>query len=641
MATQNRSLRPSADSQETMIRYVRNCTEFLNNNFNIREKLLQIDRQYAREMDLSNKQTRAKLANSAGDPAAIQNITIPVVMPQTESALAFLSNTFLTGYPLFPTVSKPIKAKEALQLETVIGEHAVKFGYVPELLLFLRDGLKYNIAAVEVEWTNKKIYSITNDPSKTLDQGNAVETYTAGNYIKRLSMYNTIMDTRVMNPARMHIEAEFAGYTELLGKVALKQLIADLGAESTMNATRAFESGGASYVNVPASASYYIPDINPQALLDPQQADFNWLNWGGVDVANRIKYSSMYEVTRLYARIIPSEFGLAVSNSNTPQIWKFIVVNRNVLIFAERQTNAHNYLGILFGQPMEDGLGWQTKSFSENAVPMQQAATALHNSAMESQRKKVYDRLLYDPSRINKADIDKASSVARIPVKQQAYGTNLSDAVYAVPYRDEGVASILQFSTQIVEMSNVVTGQNRVQQGQFQKGNKTRHEFEDVMSHSNARMQMMALLLEYRFFQPLKEIIKLNIMQYQLATTLYNRDIKQQVTVNPVDIRQASIEFQLADGVIPVDKIANQEGFTVLMQMAGTNPQLAAEYDLIGAFAYFLQLNGATWINDFHRDPAAQKAYLAQTQNLNSGLPATVGSTDLNGQPTSTAQSLQ
>ena len=134
---------------------------------------------------------------------------------------------------------------------------------------------------------------------------------------------------------------------------------------------------------------------------------------------------------------------------------------------------------------------------------MQDAATALYNSAIESQRRKVYDRMLYDPSRIRKQDIDNTSAVARIPVKQTAYGQNISEAIYAVPYRDEGIAAILGMSRDIVQMANVVSGQNRVSQGQFQKGNKTRHEFQDVMDHSDARMSMMSILIEYRFLQPI------------------------------------------------------------------------------------------------------------------------------------------
>lgn len=46
---------------------------------------------------------------------------------------------------------------------------------------------------------------------------------------------------------------------------------------------------------------------------------------------------------------------MKVPAPNTPQVWKFVYVNHSVLIYAERQTNAHGYLPMLFGQ-LEDGL---------------------------------------------------------------------------------------------------------------------------------------------------------------------------------------------------------------------------------------------------------------------------------------------
>jgi hypothetical protein len=197
---------------------------------------------------------------------------------------------------------------------------------------------------------------------------------------------------------------------------------------------------------------------------------------------------------------------------------------------------------------------------------------------------------------------------------------SLAEAVYAVPYNDTEVAAVLQFSNLISgELANIVSGQNRVTQGQFQKGNKTRHEFQDVMDHSDARSVMMAMWLEYRFFQPLKEIIKLNIIQYQPPVMLFNRDISQPVEIKPQDIRMAALDFKLADGIIPTDVIQSSDGFQLLIQMSGANPALAADYDIMGAFAYFLQLNGCSWINDFKRTDAQQQQYLARVQAQSNG----------------------
>lgn len=642
MATKLDTGRPSVEAQKSLVTYASNTAQALNNNFNIRARLLERDRAYQREQDFTAKQQQLRQDNRTGKQVA-ENIILPIVMPQVESATAFLSGIFLSGTPLFPTLGKPEMAPAALQMETAIGDQADRFGWVPEMMMTIRDGLKYNIAAMEVDWATKKIVSISNDTSSasTIDKGKSTETYTQGNYLKHLNMYNVIVDTRVASPARMHIDGEFAGYVELLGRIALKQLFIELGTESTMNARDAFESGSASYASTSSGAAYYLPEVNPSALLTPQNAtgtEFNWGTYFGLDKPDGIRYSGMYEVLRLYCRIIPSEHGLTGPGQNTPQIWKLIVINRRVLIYAQRCTNAHNFLGVLFMQPIEDGLGWQTKSFAENVTPLQTTASALYNSGIESQRRKVYDRMLYDPSRVAKQDIDNVSPAARIPVKQLAYGTNLAEAVYQIPYRDDGVAEIFQVARELTEFGNLANGVNRVQQGQFQKGNKTRQEFDTTMGNSDARMQMMALCMEYRFFQPLKEIIKLNILQFQPPATLFNRTISADVKIDPSEIRSASIQFKMADGLTPVDKMLSPENFQLVMQMSQGNPQFGAQYDIIGAFFYYLQIKGASWLNDFKRDPAAQQQFLNNQQALTG---ATQTATDANGnsvtQPTPVA----
>jgi hypothetical protein len=296
---------------------------------------------------------------------------------------------------------------------------------------------------------------------------------------------------------------------------------------------------------------------------------------------------------------LPNEHKIFGPNGNTPQIWKMIIINRKVCIFAERQTNAHNMLPIVVAQAHEDGLSWQSKSFADNAAPFQFLASSLYNSGIESQRRKVYDRIIYDPSRINKADIDNTSVVARIPVKNEAYGKPVSEAVYQMPYRDDNVNQIFATAESVLQMADIANGQNRVQRGQFQKGNKTRHEFEGVMDASNARPRMVALVLENRFFTPIKHILKLNTLQFQPPAEMYNRNTKENVKINPTALRQSALEFRMADGLMPTDALMNMQLFQTILQMAGQYPPLVQQWDIVGMIFYWLKLEGATWIDDF------------------------------------------
>lgn len=625
--TNTTAIIPSKATQDLLVDYFLKTTTSLNSNWNIRWQLLQRDRAYNREKDFAEvRQQNAKIQNQSGNTKPIEDIVIPVVQPQVESATADLSNIFLTGYPIFPVLSKGPLDPAALQMETLVGEHSVKFGWAADLQLAIRDGLKYNLMAVEVDWKRQKVWSLSTNPDDVNANAKATETYFEGNKIKHLPPYNLILDTRIANPTRMHIDGAFAGYTELQNMVTLKQLIADLGATSTMNAKEAFESGTAVYTTDSGSPNYYIPQVNRNALMTPASQGMNWFAWAGLENYEGIKYNEMYEVSTIYCRIIPSMFKMEVAAKNTIQIWKLIVVNRKVLIYAERQTNAHNYLGIIVGQPSEDGLAWQTKSYAENVIPFQNAATSLYKSGMESQRRKVYDRIFYDPSRINKTDIENPSAVARIAVKQVAYGSNLQEAIHIAPYRDDGVADILMMSKDIATMADKTNGQNPAQQGQFTKGNRSRAEFQSIMGSSGARVQMMAILLEYRFFQPIKEIIKLNILQFQPPTALFNRNTKSLVQINPVDIRTAALEFRLSDGLLPIAKMVNLDSLGEILQLTAQNPQAAAEYDIVGMMMHVLQLQGASWVQDYRRNPDQQTAYLQNMQ-------ATRGVTNAVGQP--------
>ena len=156
-------------------------------------------------------------------------------------------------------------------------------------------------------------------------------------------------------------------------------------------------------------------------------------------------------------------------------------------------------------------------------------------------------------------------------------------------------------SEMISAMADQATGQNKVDRGQFQKGNKTKTEFQETMSNSNSRQQLASLCIEHQFMTPLKEVIKSNTLQYQTAGKILNRELRQEVEVDPVALRQAILEFKLTDGQLPAEKMLNSELLTVFMQTAQAIPSIQTEYDVLSMFTYWARLRGAYWLDDFKR----------------------------------------
>ena len=585
-------------AQQGIIEFSRSAYTSLQSQWDLRGRMREIDLAYMREQDYSSEHNKAKLANARGDKTKFQNITVPVLLPQVEAAVTYQSSVFLTGTPIFGVVSNPQNIDAALQMETVIDEQSTRGGWVRELMMFFRDGFKYNISCVEIPWDRVVTASIETDISFSSKEGRPKEVIWEGNCLKRMDPYNLIWDTRV-NPTEVATCGEFAGYTKMYSRIALKQFLATLPDKMVDNVVPAFESGLASS----GYESFYIPDLNQSALLQKNAKGFNWLNWASLSGSERkIAYKDSYEVTTLYGRILPSDFGLKVPSANTPQVWKFIFINGQVLVYAERQTNAHGLIPMLFGQPLEDGLGYQTKSLAQNALPFQDITSAMWNSVIAARRRAISDRGIYDPSRIATEHINNDSPSAKIPVRPSAYGKPVQESYYPIPFRDDQSSVLMQETTQILSMADKVSGQNPAKQGQFVKGNKTRDEFQTVMGNANGRDQMIAMLYEAQVFTPLKEILKINILQYQGGVSLYNRQQEQVVAIDPVALRKSVMEFKVSDGLTPSDKLVNSDTLQVALQVLGSSPAIAQEYNMGALFSYLMKTQGAK-ITEFQKTP--------------------------------------
>jgi hypothetical protein len=95
-----------------------------------------------------------------------------------------------------------------------------------------------------------------------------------------------------------------------MSRIHLKKFINELPDKMVANIKAAFESGmGSASMGTGGIESYYIPLINPDALIqkDPKRST-DWMSWAGMldRPPNEILYKNLYEVTTIYARIMPA-----------------------------------------------------------------------------------------------------------------------------------------------------------------------------------------------------------------------------------------------------------------------------------------------------------------------------------------------
>lgn len=603
-----------------MLRYAKDCAARSGSALSdFRALLLYRDKAYQRQLNTTAEHIKAVRANMAGDARKLPDLTVPIVMPQIESAVAYQAGVYLTSYPIFGVVSYPQNQSAALQFETALGDQSVKYGWARELIKVFRDGFKYNFGAAAVTWKKTPLKRVVTDTSIDAAGLAKLDEFSyGGNCIERIDPYNCFMDMTVP-PAKVHSDGEYFGWNELISRIQLKRLIQLLDPNKTTSATAAFESR---FAGVSQDSSdgmgYYNPAINPYMNLGGAQ--FGTDNWGqwmqlpGFSGRSNINYKNSYILTHFYCRALPADFG---ARGNQAKVYHVILVNWEHVIFAEELNTAHDNLPCFIMQPNEDGLGYQTQSMLDNALPFQDMSSALWNVSLESKRRMIFDRLIYNPRMIDKKDIDPVSSVSRIPLRNASAakdGNDMARAIYQIPYRDDNSAGNLQMSEMVSQMADSASGQNKVDRGQFQKGNKTKTEFDQTMANSNSRQQLASLAIEGQFMTPVKETIKSNTLQYQAAGSFLNRDARQEVAVDPVELRKSLLEFKITDGNLPADKLMNTEMLTVFLQTAQAIPGITTEYDILGMFLYFAKLRGAYWLEDFKRNPQQQQQFLQTIQ---------------------------
>lgn len=576
----------------------------------LRYQFEQIDISYMRERDRTIEQQKARAAVKVGLTNKYKDITVPVVYPQVEEATSYQTEVFCSGYPIFSVVADPINQDAATQMNVIFEDNSIRGGWGRHLNLAFRDGFKYNIFCVEAAWEQQITAALDTVINSNAKEATPQEVIWSGNVLRRRDMYNTFWDMRY-HPTEVSGHGEFAGYHEMKSRTDLKLYIMSLPGRIIPNIipalTSSYPTGNLNRMDV---KGYYEPQIRQDLLRDHYNSrEPNWLAWAGeASQQQRIAYGNTYLVSVIYVRMIPEDFDMKVPARSTPQVWKLVFVNSQILVSAERLTNAHNNLPLVFGQPLEDGMGYQTKSLAKNVDDFQDLCSALMKAKVASHRRALSDRMAYDPSRISEHHINSDSPSAKIPVRPSAFGKPISEAVFPFPYRDDMGPTIMADILQVAKMADTTSGQNNPRRGQFQKGNKTLREYEDTMTNSTSRDRMTALNLEAQTITPIKEMFKINIIQYQGVQKIFSRALQQSVNIDPVKLRETAMSFRITDGLLPSAKVISADTLQVAVQsLTADKSGIGQAYNIGPMFSYLMSTQN-TDLSPFEKS-AAQVAY--------------------------------
>ena len=565
----------SEKSQALLISYLEICYQ----RFEIDTARVRYER-VDKAIQLEDTSRRKKIEHYYDD------IVMPVVKSPVRKIGNFLIDIFVSEPSIFEaTSSNPANAGGVKQMNAVIEENAKTSKWSRELVLFFKDLPKYNVGGIACEWMESEVTTVATSADVASTASTIATSTRAGNVLKRLDPYNMFYDTAVP-VSRVADEGDYIGWNEQYSNTRLAKYISDvkisLGITSLMNEDKIFAS------NAQGTARHYRPQINTKDStvkdLSPMQMLFQG-HGGTVDMttlqgSNKklVDPTGANEIQTLFVRIIPRMFGIKVPDSDKVQLWKLTVVNWTVLIVAEKLANAHSTFPALLCQIDEEGIDDQVKSAAEILLPMQNLNTKLYDARMQGLHRNVNDRALYNSSRIDKKHMSSDNPSAKIPVKPNILNPGLENAYKQIPFQDNLGTTILQELGFLNQVAQRTSGLNDPQQGMFQKGNKTLGEFNEVMQNADDDLRTWAKLVEAQVMMQLKYLVKTNILQFQTSTSITPTGAEEAVEINPNELRQAAMEFKLADGLISKESLMDLPTARGFFELLLQSPQLQQFY---------------------------------------------------------------
>ena len=600
-----------AHAQQNIIAYLKAMQRGHNDNTEFRNKLEEIDRAYYRAI---KAQEEAENNAKSCKTATKNSLEVPLVLSEVESLVAFLTEVYLSRYPLFPVIGTRDTLELGKALSAKIDQHAIQGRWGRQLLLFFKTLARYNVGAIECAWSPKNTTTIATKEASTSKEADVQASQTWINTVVALDMYNTFWDYRV-NPADVQETGEFAGYNKLYNKPGLRTLIQNLAVnKEVINAREAMACGTS---NISA-----VWNERPQVsrYIDSSVASgFSWLKWANNSEDSNIrkspKYQENYMVSKFYARIIPAHLGIVCPKPRSPQIWQFYVVNDSVVLHGKQIVTPNDYLPILFGDSQEDGFGLQTESIAENVLAYQDAASDMLNIRIASANRALSDRGIYNPKLLSEANINNPSETAKIPIitKDHRESPDLGMAYKPIPFDHRATEGTIGDMNALFNMAERTTASNSARQGQFRPGNRTLGEFQTIMANASSRQRATIILLENQVFIPLKEMIKFNILiNEQDSRVLTMATNPEELAFDIQKIREAMLNFKVADGYTPSERIMDPSVLQAALQTLPALPNANEEFDLISMFNMLMWASAQVDLTSFRRSKQEQEEALAR-----------------------------
>jgi len=560
---------------------------------------------------LANVRTDDLETSQKDSYSRFQELDNALVREVIETYFAYYVGVFVGNTKIFSMTSSDEQKEQATMFNTILADQQQRAAWEANLSKTILDISKYNLGAADISWDTQLSYNVNIDRSGVDTKTSTESVVWRGNTLSHVDMYNCMFDHSV-NPTELHTKGEWGAHTTQLTQVELFKEIAQLKLDPGMTVyDRAPKNQPNWTVYQVANTStnfgmeFKRPDVKPLGSNGAtlQQGDTDWAKFTGYKQTATQDY---YNKTKFYLKLIPSSYDFPASGGQEQiELWEVHVLNGNHILATKKLDNAHGLLPLVLGQTDSDSLGLDASGPAQIAIPYQKTAKQLMDRVMAGADKAIRDRGIYDSRFLDGDQLNSSIPDAKVPLKSSLPANKTFDHVYRSMAAGADTTGLIRDVGTVQQQGMRAAGINDAQAGQFVKGNRTLEEYNDTQANASGKQFTRALMMHSTFFVAVKRILKLNIIQYQPATSLYDPEGKKQVDIDPAQLYKADLDFKVADGLKPTEHMLSPNVQQQLLQYLGMTPESFAEYDVAALITHTIQQSSGVDLSQFKKQAPA------------------------------------
>lgn len=538
--------------------------------------------------------------NRSGLPPAPQLIVFPYQYAVQSTIVTYLARVICGRKPIFPLATTSAGEAELVQsMETILQYQADMQKLIMKLIQFFNDGEQYGLCILRNTWETRKAMRTKFTKPSSFESGLGIaqpvrtrelRTVYEGGRVENVDPFMFFPDPNVPM-AEVAEKGEFVGWRQFVNRNVMldAQRNGLLKWVDTISASR-----------TAAGEKWTI--LSNRNLLSEGTANAG---------EGRNRYSSQLPAQimedQISIMIIPDDWGLG--EETYPCRVLFTIANKQQIVGFELLDYDHDAHPVVVAEPYTQGYGFGQPSIADYLGPIQDVMSWFIDSHIQNVRAVLNDSLIYDPSRIEAADLKRTGPGRLIRLKPSAIGQDVRTAISQLQIQDVTQAHMGDLQ-QFMRIGDTISSVNDNMRGQ-QQNTSGRRSATEVRMSGEAGASRLAKHAQVYSSQAITELARQMTMNTQQFMTqeIYLKVLgaEKAQRFSP-DMLVGDFVFPVSDGTLPYDKVALLDVWKELYLALKDDPQMRTTYSLPRVFEYIAELGGASNIQSFRMDLQANPA---------------------------------